>query len=96
MTNLVPDKSLMTKRQVFSQPTFRKKTLPQSRSLRDAASHRVSHCEILLRMHALNGILLAVITGDRQWAIDIGATTQTFLSGKTKYQAITSLRAACT
>ena len=46
-------------------------------------------------MHALNGILLAVITGARKWAIDIEATTQAFLTGKTKYQAITRLRATC-
>ena len=30
-------------------------------------------------MHALNDILLAVITGDREWTIDIEATTQALL-----------------
>ena len=80
---------------LFSQNRLRADILLQGRNLRDAASHRGDLSETFLRKHALNGILLAIMLRDREQAIDIEATIEAFLTGKTKYQVLTRLRAAC-
>ena len=80
---------------LFSHLRFREEVLLQGRNLRDAASHRDGLDETFLRQHALNGILLTIGVADREQAIDIKATIETFLTGRTKYQALTRLRAVC-
>ena len=72
---------------LFHHFRLREEVLLQGRNIRDAASHRDGLDETFLRQHKLNRILLA---------IDIEATIETFLTGGTKHQALTRLRAACT
>ena len=81
--------------QLFSHQRLRRKVLLQGRNLRDAISHRDGLNEAFLRNHVKNGILLAIMVGDREQAIDIEATMEAFLTGRTKYEALTRLRAAC-
>ena len=81
---------------LFSHNRLRDDVLLQGRNLRDATSHRDGLSETFLRKHTLNGILLAIMFRDREQAIDIEATIEAFLTGKTKYQVLTRLRAACT
>lgn len=80
--------------QLFSH-SLRIDVIKQGRELRDAASHRDVRGAEFLRKHALNGILLAIMLGDREQAIEIEATIEAFLTGKTNYQVLTRLRAAC-
>ena len=81
--------------QLFSHYRLRSDAIEQGRYLRDAASHRDVGDAKYLQKHALNGILLAIMLGDREQAIEIEATIEAFLTGKTKYQVLTRLRAAC-
>ena len=81
--------------QLFSHYRLRSDVIEQGRHLRDAASHRDVCSGKYLQKHALNGILLAIMLGDREQAIEIEATIEAFLTGKTKYQVLTRLRAAC-
>ena len=80
MTNLLPEELSHNKKVAFLSMRMARYFF-QVVNLRDAGSHQVSHCEILLRMQAFNGILLAVITSDRGWPFDIEAITQAFLAG---------------
>ena len=81
--------------QLFSHYRLRSDVIEQARRLRDAASHRDVYGGKFLQKHALNGILFAIMLGDREQAIEIEATIEAFLTGKTKYQVLTRLRAAC-
>ncbi|KAM0803358.1 hypothetical protein BDR22DRAFT_840557 [Usnea florida] len=81
--------------QLFSHYRLRSDVIKQGRHLRDAASHRDVGGAKYLQKHTLNGILLAIMLGDREQAIEIEATIEAFLTGKTKYQVLTRLHAAC-
>ena len=81
--------------ELFSHYRLRRDVINQGRNLRDAASHRDARSAKFLRKHALNGILLAIMLGDRERAVEIEATIEAFLTGKTNYQVLTRLRAAC-
>ncbi len=90
-----PEDCLDDESKFFSHNRLRDDVLLQGRNLRDATSHRDGLSEMFLRKHTLNGILLAIMFRDREQAIDIEATIEAFLTGKTKYQVLTRLRAAC-
>ena len=82
--------------QLFSHRRLRAEIFHIARRLRDAASHRNCLSLTSMRKYALNGILLAIMVGDREQAIDIEATIEAFLSGQTKYKTLIRLREACT
>ncbi|KAL9130898.1 MAG: hypothetical protein Q9175_006908 [Cornicularia normoerica] len=48
-----------------------------------------------MRKYALNSILLAIMVGDREQAIDIEATIEVFLSGQIKDKVFTRLPDVC-
>lgn len=81
--------------QLFSHCRLRGEIFHIARRLRDAASHRNCLSLTSMRKYALNGILLAIMVGDREQAIDIEATIEAFLSGQTKYKVLARLREAC-
>lgn len=93
-SSLDPEKCPNEEEQLFCHFKLRDEVVLQARNLRDAASHR-DLSEQFLRKHALNGILLAVMVFDREQAIEIEATIEAFLTGRTKYQVLIRLRDSC-
>lgn len=93
---LDPEECPSEESQLFWHRGLRGEVLHIARRLRDAASHRNCLTLTSMRKYALNGILLAIMVGDREQAIDIEATIEAFLSGQTKYKVLTRLREACT
>lgn len=81
--------------QLFSHRKLRKEVFHIARRQRDAASHRNCLSLTSMRKYALNGILLAIMLGDREQAIDIEVTIEAFLTGQTKYGVLIGLRADC-
>lgn len=93
--SLDPKKCPNQEELLFYHYELRQEVVIQARNLRDAASHRDHLSEPFLRKHALNGILFAIMVQDREQAIEIEATIEAFLTGRTKYQVLTRLREAC-
>lgn len=80
---------------LFSHRKLRTEVFHIARRLRDAASHRDCLSLTSMRKYTLNAILLAIMLGDREQAIDIEVTVQAFLTGQTKYKVLIGLREDC-